>query len=92
MGHLQAFAALADFRNYTYAKYGRVILEQPDNFAWQVFDQKVLHLLRDEYRIRQVTKVQADTLEGLADNAAFLEAPRPYFLATLGAFLLRRRP
>ena len=58
----------ADFRNYTYAKYGRVILEQPDNFAWQVFDQKVLHLLRDEYRIRQVTKVQADTLEGLADK------------------------
>ena len=31
----------ADFRNYTYAKYGRVILEQPGNFAWQIFDQKV---------------------------------------------------
>ncbi|MGH3335867.1 MAG: FAD-dependent tricarballylate dehydrogenase TcuA, partial [Nocardioides sp.] len=31
----------ADFRNYTYAKYGRVILEQPGQFAWQVFDQKV---------------------------------------------------
>ena len=28
----------ADFRNYTYAKYGRVILEQPDQFAWQVFE------------------------------------------------------
>jgi len=56
----------ADFRNYTYAKYGRVILEQPDNFCWQVFDQKVTHLLRDEYHIRQVTKVQADSLEELA--------------------------
>ncbi len=56
----------ADFRNYTYAKYGRVILEQPDSFAWQVFDAKVLHLLRDEYRIRQVTRVRADTLEELA--------------------------
>jgi len=55
----------ADFRNYTYAKYGRVILEQPGQFAWQIFDQKVVHLLRDEYRIRQVTKVQADTLEEL---------------------------
>ncbi|MGF1651135.1 MAG: FAD-dependent tricarballylate dehydrogenase TcuA [Hyphomicrobiaceae bacterium] len=55
----------ADFRNYTYAKYGRVILEQPGSFAWQVFDKKVLHLLRDEYRIRRVTKVSADTLEGL---------------------------
>ena len=31
----------ADFRNYTYAKYGRVILAQPGKFAWQVFDQKV---------------------------------------------------
>jgi tricarballylate dehydrogenase len=56
----------ADFRNYTYAKYGRVILEQPGQFAWQVFDQKVTHLLRDEYRIRQVTKVTAPTLEKLA--------------------------
>jgi tricarballylate dehydrogenase len=53
----------ADFRNYTYAKYGRVILEQPGQFAWQIFDDKVKHLLRDEYRIRQVTKVTADTLE-----------------------------
>ncbi len=56
----------ADFRNYTYAKYGRVILNQPGQFAWQIFDQKVVHLLRDEYRIRQVTKVQADTLEDLS--------------------------
>jgi tricarballylate dehydrogenase len=58
----------ADFRNYTYAKYGARILEQPGQFAWQVFDQRVSHLLRDEYRIRQVTKVAAQTLEGLADK------------------------
>jgi tricarballylate dehydrogenase len=56
----------ADFRNYTYAKYGRVILEQPGQFAWQIFDSKVLHLLRDEYRIRQVSKLRADSLEELA--------------------------
>ena len=31
----------ADFRNYTYAKYGRVILAQPGQFAWQLFDAKV---------------------------------------------------
>ena len=31
----------ADFRNYTYAKYGRVILNQPGQFAWQIFDAKV---------------------------------------------------
>jgi tricarballylate dehydrogenase len=60
----------ADFRNYTYAKYGRVILNQPGQFAWQVFDAKVAHLLRDEYRIRQVTKVTANTFEELADKMA----------------------
>ena len=55
----------ADFRNYTYAKYGAVILAQPAQFAWQIFDKKVLHLLRDEYRIRQVTRASANTLEEL---------------------------
>ena len=55
----------ADFRNYTYAKYGRVILNQPQQFAWQIFDAKVKNQLRDEYRIKQVTKVTANTLEEL---------------------------
>src|ERR1700736_1714074 len=58
----------ADFRNYTYAKYGRVILNQPAQLAWQIFDRKVLHLLRDEYRMRQVPKVQAQTLEELVQK------------------------
>jgi tricarballylate dehydrogenase len=58
----------ADFRNYTYAKYGRVILDQPHQLAWQIFDSKVLHLLRDEYRIKRVTKVRANTLEELASK------------------------
>ncbi|MCL4799300.1 MAG: FAD-dependent tricarballylate dehydrogenase TcuA [Burkholderiales bacterium] len=64
----------ADFRNYTYAKYGRVILEQPGQFAWQVFDAKVQHLLRDEYRIKQVTKVTARTLEELAGKLDDVDA------------------
>src|SRR5205809_1184012 len=55
----------ADFRNYTYAKYGRVVLQQPGQFAWQIFDGKVKHLLRDEYKIRQVTKRVASTLPEL---------------------------
>jgi tricarballylate dehydrogenase len=60
----------ADFRNYTYAKYGRLILEQPHQFAWQIFDQQVVQYQRDEYRIRQVTKVVANTIEELADKMA----------------------
>ena len=66
----------ADFRNYTYAKYGHVILQQPDMFAWQIFDKKVLHMLRDEYRIRRVTKVSADTLEELVTKLEGVDAKR----------------
>lgn len=58
----------ADFRNYTFAKNGKAILEQPGQFAWQIFDQKVVHLLRDEYRIKQLTEVKANTLEELANK------------------------
>ena len=56
----------ADFRNYTYAKYGAVVLRQPNNFAWQVFDGKIVPMLRDEYRIKRVSKVSANTLEEFA--------------------------
>ena len=74
----------ADFRNYTYAKYGRVILEQPAQFAWQVLDAKVAHMKRDEYSIRQVTRVQAASIEELADklegvnSGQFLQTIRDY--------------
>jgi tricarballylate dehydrogenase len=66
----------ADFRNYTYAKYGRVILMQPGQFAWQVFDAKIIPMLRDEYRIKQVTKVRAETLEELAKKLDDVDAAR----------------
>ncbi len=66
----------ADFRNYTYAKYGSVILSQPGQFAWQIFDKKVTHLLRDEYRIRQVTKISANTLQELVAKLDDVNAPR----------------
>ena len=74
----------ADFRNYTYAKYGRVILQQPGQFAWQIFDAKVKPQLRDEYKIKQVTKRVGNTLEELCakledtDGKAALEEIRRY--------------
>ena len=74
----------ADFRNYTYARYGREILNQPAQFAWQVFDSKVADLLRDEYRIRQVTRVTADTVDALAAKLEGVDANR--FLQTVKAF------
>ncbi|MCH7606338.1 MAG: FAD-dependent tricarballylate dehydrogenase TcuA [Chloroflexi bacterium] len=56
----------ADFRNYTYVTYGRALLTQPQGLGFQIFDDKVKHLLRDEYNIPQVTMAQADTIEELA--------------------------
>jgi tricarballylate dehydrogenase len=74
----------ADFRNYTYAKYGAIVLRQPNNFAYQVFDKKIIPMLRDEYRIKRVSKVSANSLEELAqkmegvDAAGFLDEIKKY--------------
>jgi len=58
----------ADYRNLTYAKYGREIMAQPQRTAIQIFDQQTVDMLRDEYRIREVTKAESDTIEGLAEQ------------------------
>lgn len=74
----------ADFRNYTYAKYGRVVLEQPGSYAWHVFDSQVEHLLHEEYRSKGTTKVQANSLEELV---ARMEDVEPHaFLDTVREF------
>jgi tricarballylate dehydrogenase len=74
----------ADFRNYTYAKYGRVVLEQPGSFAWHVFDSQVDHLLHEEYRSKGTTKVVANTLEELV--AKMEDVNPPQFLKTVREF------
>jgi tricarballylate dehydrogenase len=74
----------ADFRNYTYAKYGSIVLRQPNNFAYQVFDKKIIPMLRDEYRIKRVSKVSANTIEEFAhklegvDPQGFLDEIKTY--------------
>jgi tricarballylate dehydrogenase len=73
----------ADLRNYTYAKYGREVLKQPQRIAFQVFDAKVIEMLRDEYRISAITKATSDTLEGLADQ---LGIDRDGFVETVTAY------
>ena len=57
-----------NFRNYTYAQYGRAILEQPEGFAWQLFDTKVDDLLYGEYRFHDAHFVESETLDGLIDQ------------------------
>jgi tricarballylate dehydrogenase len=53
-------------------------------FAWQVFDAKANDLLRSEYRIRRVTKAEAQTLEELAPKLEGVDAQA--FLRTVHAF------
>ena len=76
----------ADYRNYTYAKYGREVLKQTDATAYHVFDGHVADLLRSEYREELCTKFESDTLEGLIDQmdidkAAFAGTIHEYNLA-----------
>jgi tricarballylate dehydrogenase len=70
----------ADFRNYTYAKYGREVLKQQDHMAFQLFDDQVFHLLRKEYTLEEATMYKADSLEELAD---LLPINKNQFLKTI---------
>ncbi|OCH86886.1 FAD/NAD(P)-binding domain-containing protein [Obba rivulosa] len=81
----------ADFRNYTYAKFGRAILGQPGGFAFQVWDARVLEWLRkEEYGDEVVEKLWAGSaeeladalvLKGLEDRDTFLKTLRTYTTA-----------
>jgi Succinate dehydrogenase/fumarate reductase, flavoprotein subunit len=60
----------ADFRNYTYAKYGREILAQPGSLAFQLFDATTRPWLRaEEYEMPGASEIVADSLEELAARA-----------------------
>jgi len=57
----------ADFRNYTYARYGREILRQPGGIAFQIFDARTRPLLRpEEYGSRPISAESAGTIDDLA--------------------------
>ncbi len=64
----------ADYRNYTYAKYGRDILRQPDGLAFQIYDATTRPMLRaEDYDHDHVTVVEAASLEKLAAAAGIDE-------------------
>ena len=59
----------ADFRNYTYAKYGAEILRQPGALAYQIFDAKIEPLMRrDEYNAPGVSRYEASTVRELGEK------------------------
>lgn len=56
-----------DMRNYTYAKFGREILRQPESIAFQVWDADGAGWLRsEEYADDVVERISADSIEELA--------------------------
>jgi tricarballylate dehydrogenase len=73
----------ADFRNYTYARYGAEILHQPGAFAAQLFDARTAPLLRsDEYESPGVSRAEADTVAELADALGIAREPLERTIAT----------
>ena len=62
-----------NFRNYTYAQFGKKVIEQPKSQAWQIFDNKVIHLLYDEYHFKKATFVEASTLNSLMEKTHGLD-------------------
>jgi precorrin 3B synthase CobZ len=58
-----------DLRNFTYAKFGRAILAQPDHIAFQIWDSRGIPWLRsEEYREERVERINASSIEELADK------------------------
>ena len=55
-----------DVQFLTYAKYGRIILTQPGGMAFQIFDQKTVHLLEPRYSTSD--PIVADTLAEIVEK------------------------
>jgi tricarballylate dehydrogenase len=70
-----------DFHVYTYAKFGKEILKQPGGVAFQIFDAKVIPILRPEYQ--NVLKVESNSLKELAEE---LDINGENFLQTIKTF------
>lgn len=59
----------ADFRNYTYAKYGAEIARQPGAIAFQIFDAKTLPLIHErDYSTATTSRTEASTISALANG------------------------
>jgi succinate dehydrogenase/fumarate reductase flavoprotein subunit len=58
-----------DFRNYTYAKFGREIMRQNGGYVFQIYDSKVVRWLRkEEYGDDIVEKIWGKDIDELAER------------------------
>ena len=76
-----------DLFSYTYAKTGTAIGKQTASTAYQVFDQKTIHLLEPRYSTG--TPLKSDTLKGLAKQMGIDESA---FAATVSQFNAHTQP
>jgi tricarballylate dehydrogenase len=70
-----------DLQVFTYAKFGKEILKQPGSVAFQIYDGKVIPLLRKAYQ--NAVAVESDSLRGLAEE---LDINVERFLATVDTY------
>lgn len=74
----------ADFRNFTYAKYGREILDQPSGLAYQLFDAKSVSFINTvDYNTAVTSRYEADSI---ADLAVLAGIDRQGLQATVTAY------
>ncbi|MBT5812336.1 MAG: FAD-binding protein, partial [Rhodospirillaceae bacterium] len=71
-----------DTQFYTYAKFGGEILHQPGGVAYQIFDQRTVHLLEPRYETSD--PITANTLAELVEQLDLEDKPQA--LATLNAY------
>lgn len=58
----------ADFRNYTYAKYGAEVLRQPYALAYQLFDQASMPYISSvDYGVASESRYEAPTIREMAE-------------------------
>lgn len=67
-----------DFRNYTYARFGKAVLGQVGGVAFQVWDRVGAGMLRgEEYRAEVVERIEAGSVEELAARCGGKGLRRP---------------
>ena len=65
-----------DFRNFTYAKFGKEVIKQPNQIGWQIFDHKVRHMLYPEYDVKSATMVKANSIKELLSKITSINSQK----------------
>ena len=65
-----------DFRNFTYAKFGKEVIKQPNQIGWQIFDHKGRHMLYPEYDVKSATMVKANSIKELLSKITSINSQK----------------